>query len=1496
MYWLNLDSVPLHVSSLFAAIPNYHEAPATRKFPAFTVKSPNNQNNPWYPVPMMRDSNSSLPVISRLLEVRANLAYNIKSHNLRINPPINIDANGVTYTRKGALTGANSTVNYTGDYVSFFKSDDDSWGKFAIFPGQSGDQYDFKTTIGGEAITYGEPTFISRMRHHLADLYRPYHFFTTEGDPIDVTGAPRYDSNGRILPDTSSFTQLYGNWVNAPNSNAFPSWSNAQASSTARLDKTVSIGSYDAIFSQGSPYPTTRVGVVEYDPPTLNWNGVTIQTSSLIQRGVGYVESTTTGTVVVGPTTYYTLKIVDSTKFWSNNELLNRLFYINPYTGSQLIYGNDLEVNGVSSNDGSSVTLSSVSPFPSVSNGSTYLSLDNQKLVTHRTAENYNFTNFHEQFKPFWAYYNDQHASNMLITSYVALTGDYMVEDDFENLANMELGLYKPWTGVWSNVLAGFGHYPGGGEREYGRRLLFWTNPMCITKPSVARKFHEMAKAATDRIENKFRDETANYTLYDRTCLQIGSDGGRSTRNPIYLPWTSGTGGNQGATPPVNIWLPWQMTYIIRGLYAFTKFNNDSKYRDLLLRFCRTLFVHGVFKEASGLLPTRPGAAGQIAHAANRLYPNYWKTVANMRTTGNYTPIDSSSYYETDWLRLPDQGLSYVKRDARWRTGEDGQIPGFNRPGGSNWKGDSPWDVSCGLSGDTVVSGISTGASGTILTDFNREVMVDNGYFEWHYAAAQIAATIIRDSDEAGDRQLPFSGVIQARENARQFLDFAFKVNPNDLWSGNQKYGRAISKWSPTTLLWFACYTPFALTDQNQYPLFSPPQDKRLGNSLGTEGAGGNTGNNSFQPTPPNGGWTNFVSSVDSRIVYVSYSSGNDSNNGLSPATPKKTIAAGYELLRDGYPDWLLLSRGDTFNFNGQGLSGLSTTGNRNIWHKSGRSNEERMLFGAYGDESLARPIIKIYNRVPFASKYADPYNPQYGNDSSFTRNLNFVSLDFTSEFYPNFSGQGLDSNTGNEYLALDFTNGIRNLLIEDCSFHDLNFGLVIQNFSQSPALIPAQTPTNYTPDLPVVNIESLNGILALALKDPNSDALSFFSKNVKVYRSSFYNIQVSGSNRSTRDNRVRIQSIYANAVLDLVIEECVFDELMYSERIPNILANIYSHHLYLDDFAINPIVAKSILSRASSQGAKMANGGFCARNLFMRNLIAGIQGACGNIAQYGTNFTDVCPQWVARQRCNFYANVSMDNRDLRYPSGVEPFTGETRVDGGLRETYGWHFNVNGGETTQVYDNIMIGSNTSGALYRLNSGVGLSVGGSPQEPWATKNCYVVNNIFYNISGTLGDAISMGFNLLTSSNNVNIIGNISQFSSAPATVNNLRPVLLLRGTRSIGGGPRSGGNIFQVNKISTSFVPSNETSPTNLSNWWSIINDNGSRIGTTTFPDPSRTIETYQATIEAPTGGLDAYNFFMKKARENRKGAWSVDYTANAVIDYIREGFGKPKFF
>ena len=58
--------------------------------------------------------------------------------------------------------------------------------------------------------------------------------------------------------------------------------------------------------------------------------------------------------------------------------------------------------------------------------------------------------------------------------------------------------------------------------------------------------------------------------------------------------------------------------------------------------------------------------------------------------------------------------------------------------------------------------------------------------------------------------------------------------------------------------------------------------------------------------------WTELAATSDALVVHVS-TGGDDANDGLSPARPRRTIAAGVALLRHGHPDHLRLQRKDVF-------------------------------------------------------------------------------------------------------------------------------------------------------------------------------------------------------------------------------------------------------------------------------------------------------------------------------------------------------------------------------------------------------------------------------------------------------------------------------------------------------------------------------------------------------------------------------------------------------
>ena len=111
-----------------------------------------------------------------------------------------------------------------------------------------------------------------------------------------------------------------------------------------------------------------------------------------------------------------------------------------------------------------------------------------------------------------------------------------------------------------------------------------------------------------------------------------------------------------------------------------------------------------------------------------------------------------------------------------------------------------------------------------------------------------------------------------------------------------------------------------------------------------------------YVPPQNSNGFTVISPSSDSQVIYVSYSEGSDSNNGLSEASPVQSVAAGFALAREGFPDQVLLKRGDVWPNTtlGEGKSPLL---------KSGRSETEPAVLSYYGS-SGDRPTLEYQGTV----------------------------------------------------------------------------------------------------------------------------------------------------------------------------------------------------------------------------------------------------------------------------------------------------------------------------------------------------------------------------------------------------------------------------------------------------------------------------------------------------------------------------------------------------
>lgn len=169
-------------------------------------------------------------------------------------------------------------------------------------------------------------------------------------------------------------------------------------------------------------------------------------------------------------------------------------------------------------------------------------------------------------------------------------------------------------------------------------------------------------------------------------------------------------------------------------------------------------------------------------------------------------------------------------------------------------------------------------------------------------------------------------------------------------------------------------------------------------------------------------GWTVFTPSADTRRVYVSSSTGNDANSGLSEAAPKRTIEAGMDLMRHGYPDWLLLKKGDFFAPADLPDAGLK-------WETSGRSASEPTLLSSYGPANAPRPRLVTRGMPAFRMTGG-------GQAPPIIEHVSIVGL----EMIAGRNNTNLDGPTG---IRLQMP--LRNILIEDCRISRFAIGITAQ-------------------------------------------------------------------------------------------------------------------------------------------------------------------------------------------------------------------------------------------------------------------------------------------------------------------------------------------------------------------------------------------------------------------------------------------------------------------
>jgi hypothetical protein len=245
-------------------------------------------------------------------------------------------------------------------------------------------------------------------------------------------------------------------------------------------------------------------------------------------------------------------------------------------------------------------------------------------------------------------------------------------------------------------------------------------------------------------------------------------------------------------------------------------------------------------------------------------------------------------------------------------------------------------------------------------------------------------------------------------------------------------------------------------------------------------------------------GYTHVTKSSDSRVIYVSSSSGSDSNNG-SINSPVRSVGKAISMMRSGMPDEVLLKRGDTWREN------VSLS-------KSGRSSSEPALIGAYG--SGARPTIDAGGgtAIDIASGWVSNVVIQSLHIYAGSRNPNGGHFSRSSGGY-----------------GLRFVAGTTNALVEDCQIDFFRFNVLFQAFSNPQSNVKLRR--NIIANAYGLNVAS-SGIYA--------QGVNGLTMQENVWDHNGWNEQVSGAGAmplshnaylSEKNNNVNVSgNIFANA------------------------------------------------------------------------------------------------------------------------------------------------------------------------------------------------------------------------------------------------------------------------------------------------------------------------------------------------------------------------------
>lgn len=644
--------------------------------------------------------------------------------------------------------------------------------------------------------------------------------------------------------------------------------------------------------------------------------------------------------------------------------------------------------------------------------------------------------------------------------------------------------------------------------------------------------------------------------------------------------------------------------------------------------------------------------------------------------------------------------------------------------------------------------------------------------------------------------------------------------------------------------------------------------------------------------------WTDFSKYLDpdSRIMYVS-NEGNDSSAvsyspssseiGSDPMQPTGTVQAfaTYEaaraLVRNNKADWILFRRGDTFILE----NGLFSHGTHMFFVHSDAEDRIRNVFGAYGSESEARPIItttesNIKSLIQGFAVDADNEGNTYENG-----NIAFVSL--------NLRAPGVGSSDSG-CIAI---SGIGNILFEDCRIRGGNSISPYNVFGTSEIRYPKNIVFRRCSIVDACRSEGghvqglfVSGVKGIAIEECVLDRNGYVEDPTNP---STWSAKLKTSNQNTDPTIVGegvqphrtwfSRNIYASTYTDMLLRGCILSRSGSSHQMR--VGGVAERNVFLwNDSAFSGIVQNGRDPWLSDQ--KISS------NLVLHDdhLLAAAKNAAGIDASVGEGF-------VMTVEDNIVAHFSRPAKGLYTFHGLQAYSthpaeiadkatfqrniglADSGIGVQLRGTTG-SWGVSGVGSYLIGGNV-IGMLESGKAVETTE---FSKPSTWNEP--TDNKYLNSSFDIGIPNSRSTKTHTEWKALGFDKGSSHYTTIESLASS--TKEGWMPEPDEQGRR---GWERD--IVSYMEKIDSEYVVDEnvtvddgvpvENRRVDAPKVWEVLAGlhSASNSGTMTEEKAKLTARRYHAFLA-----------FIEKARENRKGSWDVKYTADALNNYIREGFDK----